>query len=494
MTDDDRRRPREPGGLDDAQHGLGDMSPDEFREAGTQVVRMAAAYIEGLRARRVLPDVRPGDVARALPASPPDGPEPLDTILRDYATLIEPNVTHWQHPRFLAYFPSVASGPGILGEILAAALNSNVMFWRNAPASTELEERVCDWLRQMVGLPDVFEGMLTDTASTSSLTAVVAARHAAQADSRTRGLAGRNDCGPLTLYRSAAAHSSIDKAAIVTGIGLENVRAIETDGEDRMRPDRLEEAIAKDRAAGLVPVCVVATLGTTVTTSVDPAEDVAAVCEREGVWLHVDAAYAGVAAVLPECADHFRGWARADSIVINPHKWLFTPFDASLLLFRDSGAFRKAFSLVPDYLETPEADVRNFHEYGIPLGRRFRALKLWMLIRYFGVDGIARRLRDHCARARAFASWIESEPAWELAAPVPFATVCFRHRPPGLEGDALDAHNAALLERVNRDGRVYLSGAPAGGRFAIRVSIGNPRTTDDDLDMCRAALRDAVRG
>ncbi|RMG44907.1 MAG: amino acid decarboxylase [Acidobacteria bacterium] len=474
-----------------AQLGLGDMDTSDLRAAAHRAADLVADYLQRVETYPVLPPIRPGAIAARLPAAPPAEPEPLGRILDDYRELIEPNITHWQHPGFLAYFSSVASGPGILGEILAAGLNSNVMFWRNAPASTELEQTVVDWLRQMLGLPAGFDGMLTDTASVSSLLSVVAARHAECPELRRRGLAG----GPgLVLYRSEEAHSSIDKAAVVAGVGLDNVRRIPADSEYRMRPDALEEAIREDLAAGRRPFCVVATLGTTSSTSIDPASAIADVCARHGLWLHVDAAYGGAAAVAEEFRPLFSGWERADSIVVNPHKWMFTPFDASLLLFRRPEAFRSAFSLVPEYLRTSAGEeVRNYHEYGVQLGRRFRALKLWFVIRYFGASGMAARIREHVRLARLFASWIDGAPDWERLAPVPLATVCFRHRPPGLDAEALDAHNERLLERVNETGGVFLSHTRLAGRFTIRVSVGNPRTELRHLERCWELLRSAAR-
>ncbi len=379
MKKDDRITP--------AQRGLGDMDLSEFRGAAHDVADRVADYLERLESYAVLPDLEPGSIRRQLSASPPGKPEPLDSILEDYSKLIEPNITHWQHPGFMAYFSSVACGPGILGEWLSAGLNSNVMLWRNAPSSTEVEEVVVSWLRQMLGLPDDYDGMLTDTASVSSLLSLVAARQAAPGlRAREEGLAGRPEIGRLRLYASVEAHSSIEKAAIIIGVGKAGVRRITADDQFRMIPAELERAIAEDRRNGWLPFCVVATLGTTSSTSVDPAAPLAGICAREKLWLHIDAAYAGAAAIVPELRPLFSGWERADSIVFNPHKWMFTPFDASLLLFRSPETFREAFSLVPEYLKTPESEVvHNFNEYGVQLGRRFRALKLWMQIRYFGV-------------------------------------------------------------------------------------------------------------
>jgi aromatic-L-amino-acid decarboxylase len=481
---------------------LADMTSAEFRRAAHAVADHAADYLERLESFRVLPDLRPGVVRAALPPEAPRTPEPFDAMLADYGRLIEPNLTHWQHPMFMAYFCSTASGPGILGEWLAAATNSNVMLWRNAPASTELEETVVGWLRGLLGLPPEFDGMLTDTASISTLLSVVAARQALPGlDAREDGIAGHD--GPLRLYCSAEAHSSVEKAALVAGIGRRNVRRIPVDDEFRMDPGALDRAIAEDRAAGATPFCVVATLGTTSTTSLDPAGAIADVCAREKLWLHIDAAYGGSAALAPDLRPLLAGWERADSIVVNPHKWMFVPFDASLLLFRRPEHFRATFSLVPEYLRTPVAEgAHDFHEYGIQLGRRFRALKLWFHLRWFGAEGMTRRIREHVRLARGFADRIDAAPDWERLAPAPLSVVCFRHVPAPLraaagtpDGDrAIDAHNEALLGRVNAGGALYLSHTRLRGRFAIRLALGNPRAEERHLDRAWGILREAAGG
>jgi len=481
------------GEIHAAQFGLGDMAPAEFRCAAHRVADLVADYLEGLEEQAVLPPLRPGEIREKIPASPPSQPESLDAILDDYRTWIEPYITHWQHPGFLAYFASVASGPGILGEWLAAGLNANVMFWQNAPAATELEERVVEWLRDLLGLPVGFDGMLNDTASVSTLVSLVAARHAVpELDARCAGLAGQPK--RLRLYCSEETHTSIEKAAIVIGIGQEGVRKIAVDKEFRMRLDALDVALEEDRRAGWLPFCIVATLGTTSSTSVDPVQGIAQRCEAAGLWLHVDAAYGGAAALVPSRRGLFAGWERADSIVVNPHKWMFTPLDASLLLFRHPQVFRGAFSLVGDYMRTPDVgDAHNFNEYGIQLGRRFRALKLWMILRYFGAEGMARRIEAHCRLATRWAEQIDAEPEWEVVAPVPFATICFRFVPTDPEDpERLDAINEAILRRVNESGQIYLSGTRLRGRYVLRISIGNPRTEPRHLERCWEWLRRAA--
>jgi aromatic-L-amino-acid decarboxylase len=483
----------DPTSITPAQKGLHDMDVSEFRAAAHKVADMVADYLERLESYPVLPPIEPGSIRAQLPAAPPRSPEPMDAILADYLRLIEPNITHWQHPMFLAYFSSVASGPGILGEFLSAGLNSNVMLWRNAPASTELEEHVVSWLRQLLGLPDTLDGMLTDTASISSLLSIVAARHAVPGlDDREQGIAGEK----LRLYCSTEAHSSIEKGAITAGIGRVGVRKIAADREFRMKIDDLEAAIHEDRANGWTPFCVVATAGTTSSTSVDPLAAIADLCERENLWLHVDAAYAGAAALDPGHRGLLLGWERADSIVVNPHKWMWTPFDASLLLFQRPEVFRDAFRLVPEYLKTNDAPkVHNFNEYGVQLGRRFRALKIWMVLRYFGAEGMAARIREHCRFAQDLASWIDADPGWERLAPVPFSTVCFRYRPEALAGneEELEKKNAAILDHVNRTGKVFLSHTKLAGRYSLRVALGNPRTTTEHVKLCWDLLRGAAR-
>ncbi len=462
--------------------GLGDMSPESFRAAAHRIVDEMADYLAGVEEFAILPPIGPGSVAERLPPSPPDAPESLEAILADYHALIESNATHWQHPGFLAYFASTASGAGILGEMLIAALGQNTMLWRTSPSGTELEQVVVDWLRQALGLPEGFDGLLTDTASTSSLIALAAARQAAGIDAAVAGLAGRPDVPALRVYASEQAHSSIDKACMTLGLGRASLVHVPTNTVFEMRPDALEAAIAADRAAGHRPIAVVATVGTTSSTSVDPVAVIADIADREGLWLHVDAAYAGAVAIDPGLRAPFRGWERADSIVVNPHKWLWTPVDASLLLSRRLDVVRDAFSLVPEYLRTVDGigdgTERNFHEYTPQLGRRFRALKVWILLRWFGLDGLRRRIRHHLALAAELAAWVDAAPDWERVAPVPFSTVCFRHVPASLAGDAaaIDAHNAAVMEAVNRSGEVFLSHTKLNDQFVIRVAIGNLRT------------------
>jgi aromatic-L-amino-acid decarboxylase len=462
-----------------SQSELGDLSPEWFRTYGHQVVDWIANYLDNIEAYPVLSRVQPGQIAHSLPQSPPESGEDFNQVLEDFERIILPGVTHWNHPGFLAYFAITGSAPGILGEMLAAALNTNGMLWRTAPASTELEETALDWLRAMVGLPAEFNGLIYDTASISSLVAIAAARQAVGFGIRERGMAGRSDLPPLRLYCSEQAHSSIEKSAITLGIGHENVRRIGVDQAFRMDPAELRRAIQGDRSEGHLPFCVVATAGTTSTTSVDPVPAIAEICQKDGLWLHVDAAYGGVAAILPERRWILEGAEHADSIVINPHKWLFTPVDLSALYTRRSETVRSAFSLVPEYLRTGEADtVRNHMDYGPQLGRRFRSLKLWFVLRAFGVEGIRARLREHIRLASLFSEWVERSPEWELLAPVPMSAVCFRAFSPELDERQLEGLNQHILDAVNAGGEAFLSHTRLGGRFSLRLAIGNLRTQE----------------
>ncbi len=461
------------------------MSGNGFIEDAARAARWIASYRESVGSLPVLPRVRPGEVTAALPEDPPEMPESLESVLADLDEVIVPGLTHWNHPGFFAYFCSSTTDAGVLAEFLAAELNQNAMLWRTSPAGTELEQRTVSWIRSFVGLPDVFEGLILDTASSSSFTALLAAREQAVPDVRRRGLAGRSDLGPCVLYISREAHSSLDKTALAAGLGLDQVRHVPVDDRLRMIPAELEGAIMADRAAGLTPVMVCATIGTTSTTSVDPVREVSEVCERLGVWLHVDAAYAGPAAALPEKRGEFDGWERADSIVLNPHKWMSTPIDCSVLLYRDDEAMRRPLSLTPEYLSSAE-DGSNLMDIGLSLGRRFRALKLWFQFRMEGAEGMRARLRGHIALADAFAEWIEGDPRFEIAAPHPFSLVVFRAIPPG-DADS-DDWNRRLLDAVNRDGRVFLSHTIVGGRYVIRLAVGSARVTEQAVEEARLLL------
>jgi aromatic-L-amino-acid decarboxylase len=453
-----------------------EMSPDEFRAAAHQVVDWIADYLRDIRDLPVLPDVQPGELMDALPAAGPEQGEPMDAILADFRNRIVPGITHWNHPRFFAYFSISASGPGILGEMLAAALNVNHMLWKTSPAATELEQVTLGWLRQWLGLPDDFFGIIHDTASTGSLHAILAARELAVPDAHRTGKYPQ-----LVLYASEHAHSSIDRGALAAGIGLENIRHVPSDDDFRMRPDALASMIAEDLAAARKPFCVVATAGTTSTTSIDPVAQIGEIARRYNLWFHVDAAYAGSAALLEEHRHILDGAAQADSLVVNPHKWLFTPVDLSILYTRRPEVMRRMLSLeeAPPYLQAADQDrAVNLSEYSLALGRRFRSLKLWFVLRYFGREGITKILRAHMRMAQDLAQWISADPRFEVAAPVLFSLVCFRYRGSGSDNDQV---NRDLLDRINASGRAFLSGTTLHGKFVLRLAIGNVATTEDDI-------------
>ncbi len=457
------------------------MDPEAFRRFGADVIERIATYLEHPERWPVLPALEPGDVRARLPAEAPRRGEPMQAILDDFDRLILPNTTHWNHPGFFAYFSITGSAPGILAEALSAALNVNAMLWRTGPAETELEQVTLDWLRRLIGLPDGFAGEIADTASSSTLWALAAARELApELRIREEGLAGRPELPRLRVYCSEEAHSSVDKAVITLGLGLSGVRRIATDDDYRMDVAALERAIAEDRATGIRPLAVVATVGTTSTTSVDPVGPIADLCEREGIWLHVDAAYAGAATLVPGMEGVLEGCGRAHSVVMNPHKWLFVPIDCSALFTRRLDLFRRAFSLVPEYLTTTTGEeALNLMDYGVALGRRFRALKLWFVLRWFGAEGIGARLAEHIRLARLFAGWVDASPRFERLAPTPFSVVVFRSHPPGCDDEAeLEILNAGLLERVNATGEVFLSHTRAKGRYALRLAVGNLRTRE----------------
>ncbi|MDQ1729108.1 MAG: aromatic-L-amino-acid/L-tryptophan decarboxylase [Pyrinomonadaceae bacterium] len=464
---------------------LGDMDKEEFRRFGYELIDWIADYLDHVEALPVLSQIEPGDLKAQLPTSPPEKGEAMEQIIADVDRLIVPALTHWNHPSFFAYFATSTSAPGIFGELLSAAFDQKAMLWRTSPASTELEEVTLDWLRQMMGLDAGMTGIIYDTASVSSLHAIAAAREGAELRIREEGMSGRTDLPLLRVYVSEQAHSSIEKGVITLGLGQRALRKIPTDAEFRMDANALAAAIAEDKQNGIVPFCVVATVGTTSTSSIDPIAEIASICEEHALWLHVDAAYAGSAAVVPELRHILAGCERADSLAVNPHKWLFTPFDLSVLYCRHLDLLRRAFSLVPEYLRTPEQEqVRSGSDYGVQLGRRFRALKLWMIIRYFGHEGLAARIREHCRLAQLFASWVAADPNWELLAPVPLALVCFRACPPlPLTNETgpelrLNALNEAVMHDVNATGKSLLSHTKLHDRLTLRLSVGNIRTTE----------------
>src|SRR5436190_2435106 len=486
---------------------LGDMPPDEFRKYGYKIVDWIANYFENIEKFPVLSQIEPGSLKDAIPKSLPETGEDFGAVLADMDKLILPAVTHWNHPNFHGLFSTSTSSVGIFGEMFAAAFDMKAMLWRTSPASTELEDVTLDWLRQMLGLPENFEGIIYDTASVSTMHAIAAAREQASLKIRDDGMSGRDDLPLLRVYASEHVHSSIDKACITLGLGTRSLRKIECNERFEMIPVKLAEAIEEDIESGFIPLCVIPTIGTTSTTSVDPVDAIADICEKFGIWLHVDTAYAGPAAIIPENRDLFKGWECADSIVVNPHKWLFTPFDLSVLYCRELRVLKNAFSLVPEYLKTSDqAAVKNGMDYGIQLGRRFRALKLWFVIRYFGVEGMQARLREHCRLARLFASWVEESEDWELLAPVPFALVCFRisaagvrspHVSKGSSDDEVNALNEHIMNAINASGDAYLSHTKLNGKFTLRLSVGSIRVEERHLrkvwDLLNSQLHEQIK-
>ena len=447
------------------------MTPAQFRQCGHQAIDWVADYLANPQRYPVLARVEPGELTDALPARGPEQGEPPECLLADFERLILPAVTHWNHPGFMAFFANSGSAPGILGELLASALNLNGMLWKSSPAVVELEQVTLRWLRQWTRLPEDWFGQIFDTASVGSMHALAAAREAADPNSRAKGTAS-----DLVVYTSEQAHSSIEKAAIAIGIGQERVRKVPVDAEFRLRPDALAEMIDRDVAAGLRPCAVAATVGTTATTSVDPVPAIAEICRARNIWLHVDAAYAGSAAVAEEFRWALAGCEHADSMVTNPHKWLLTPCDCSAFYTSRPDVLRRAFSLVPDYLATAE-DPRavNLMDYGVPLGRRFRALKLWFVMRSYGRVGIASLIREQIRVAQALAAEVDAHPRFERTAPTPFSTVCFRYQ-------GTDDENRQIQERVNETGEFFISGTKLRGRFTLRLAIGNMATTQAQVD------------
>jgi len=467
------------------------MHPDEFRRHAHELVDWMADYMARVGELPVTPPVAPGDIRRRLPSSPPEAGEQFAALFQDFRDLIVPGMTHWNHPGWFAYFPGNNSPPSILGEMLTATMGAQCMSWVTSPAATELEQVVMDWLRQMVGLPAEFVGSIQDTASTATLVALLSARE--HASKGVVGLQGLSAGPPLTVYASREAHSSVDKGVKLAGYGLEQLRRIPTDALYAMDPAALEREIERDSAGGLRPACVVASIGTTSSTAVDPIAEVAAICRRHGIWLHVDAAYAGSAAIVPELRDRFQGWELADSIVLNPHKWLLTNFDCTAYYVRDRDALLSAFSLTPEYLRTAHDDqVVNYRDWGIQLGRRFRALKLWFVIRSYGVEGLRAIIRRHVTLAGELAAWVDAAPDFERLAPVPFGLVCFRYRPPGVAEEKLDRLNEQLLAAVNATGRVFMTHTRLGGRYTIRLVIGQRATERRHVEEAWGLIREAA--
>ena len=470
---------------------LGDLPPEEFRKHLHAVADWIADYREKIDQHRISPTAKPGAIVSALPATAPDQPEPLPQILADVDRIVLPGIVHWAHPKFVGYFGCTTTAPGILAEMIAAALNVNAMTWRTSPVATELETVMLGWLRQWLRLPDDFGGVVYDTASIGSMHALAVAREEAGVSIRTLGLSGRAELPIFRVYVSDQAHSSIEKAAIALGLGEHNVRKIPSDDAFRMNVTALREAIAADLRKEFKPLAVVATVGTTSTASVDPVREIAGVCAEYQMWLHIDAAYGGGLAVLPECEWVTDGFDLADSIVVNPHKMLFVPFDFSALYVRDIERLRHVFTLVPEYLRGDAAGAEiNYMDYGVQLGRRFRALKAWMVWRAFGREGLASRIREQLRLAKLFASWVKEDQRFELSAPVMMGVVCFRLK--GADNAEADRKNGRVVEAINATGETYLMQTKLKGRTVMRLGLGNILTTEDHVRQVCEIIRGAV--
>ena len=465
------------------------MTPEEFRAAGHQIVDWIADYRANVGSRPVMARTEPGDVKKLLPAQPPEQPEPFAAIVGDLDRIIVPGLSHWQHPAFFGYFPCNGTLASVLGDYVSTGLGVLGLAWQSSPALTELEEVVTDWMRGMLGLSTAWSGVIQDTASTSTLIALICARERTT-DYSSNGGGLQAETQPLIVYTSAHSHSSVDKAALLAGFGRANIRIVAHDEHYAMKPDALAAAIAADVRAGLKPCAIVVTAGSTTSTALDPIEAVAAVAKQHGLWLHVDAAMAGSAMILPECRWMWHGVEGADSLVVNPHKWLGAAFDCTLYYVRDVEHLVRVMSTNPSYLQSAaDGRVKNLRDWGIPLGRRFRALKLWFLIREQGVTGLQTRLRRDLENAQWLAAEIAAAPEWKVLAPVPLQTICVRHEPAGLDADALDQHTQAWADRVNRSGAAYLTPARLDGRWMVRVSIGAEQTERAHVDALWRTMR-----
>ncbi|HLJ50057.1 MAG TPA: pyridoxal-dependent decarboxylase [Bryobacteraceae bacterium] len=470
------------------------MTPEEFRRAGHQLIDWIADYRSRVAELPVMARTAPGDVKAQLPVAPPLDAQPFGEILADLDQIIVPGLSHWQHPNFFGYFPSNGQLASVLGDFASTGLGVLGLSWQSSPALTEVEEVVTDWMRQMTGLSEAWSGVIQDTASTCTLVSLMAARERATDYGLVRG-GLQAEKQPLVVYTSAHSHSSVDKAALLAGFGRDNVRVVAHDSAYAMRPDALAEAIERDLAAGHKPCAVVATVGTTTSTALDPLDAIGGLTAKHGIWLHVDAAMAGSAMILPECRWMWNGIESADSLVLNPHKWLGSAFDCSLYYVRDPQHLVRVMSTNPSYLRSAaDAQVKNLRDWGLPLGRRFRALKLWFMIREQGVTALQNRLRRDLANAQWFAGQVRAAAGWKVLAPVPLQTTCIRHEPPGLEGEALDKHTLAWVDRINRSGSAYLTPAILDGRWMVRVSIGAIATEREHVEALWNLIRREAEG
>jgi aromatic-L-amino-acid decarboxylase len=468
---------------------IGDLSSDEFKKNGKYLIDWIAGYFESLEDKPVIPQIKPGNIKSKLPETPPFKSESLEKIFKDVDEIIMPGMTHWNHPGFMAYFNSTSTGPAIFGELLSAAFNINGMLWQSCPASVELEKVVIDWVRQMLNLHENFWGTSYDTASVSSFHAIASARQLAYEKY------GEDKLDKFVVYSSEHAHSSIDKAAIAAGFRKQNIKKVEVDDDFRMSPNFLKQLVEEDKNKGLIPVCVTATVGTTSTTSIDPVEEISKICEENGLWLHVDAAHGGVLAMLPEKSYILEGCEKADSFVVNPHKWMFVPIDISLLFVKKPEILKRAFTLIPEYLKTEHDDeAENPMDYGIQLGRRFRALKLWFAIRFFGTEGYRKIYREHIRIALLFREWIIQDENFELAAPTPMSTVCFRAVPgKSQDMDELNSLNKELISKINSSGKIFLTHTKLNEKFVVRLVVSGIRTYESHVRMAYDIIKKSLQ-
>jgi aromatic-L-amino-acid decarboxylase len=468
------------------------VTPEEFRKLGHEVVDWIADYRRDIASHPVMARTAPGEIRTMLPAEPPVHPESFDQIMRDVDRVIVPGLTHWQHPSFFGFFPSNGALASVLGDFLSTGLGVLGLSWQSSPALTELEEVATDWLRQMVGLSSGWSGVIQDTASTSTLVSLLTARERASEYSMHDG--GLRDVeDPLVVYASAQSHSSVEKAVLLAGFGRDNLRLIPVDDAFAMRADALAAAISDDIADGRRPCAIVATTGTTSVTALDPVAEAVGLARQHDMWVHVDAAMAGSAMILPECRWMWDGIEGADSIVINPHKWLGAAFDCSVYFVRDPESLVRVMSTSPSYLRSSaDTQVKNYRDWGLPLGRRFRALKLWCLIREQGVERLQQRLRRDLVNAQWLADQVRATPPWRVVAPVHLQTVCVRHEPLGLEGDALDRHTMAWADRLNRSGKAYVTPAVLRGGWMVRVSVGTVTTEREHVEQLWRAMQQAA--
>ena len=466
------------------------MTPEEFRKEGHRLIDWIADYRAGIAARPVMAQVKPGEIKVRLPKAPPTEPESFDAVFADLDLIVAPGLSHFQHPRFFGYFPANSDLASVLGDYLSTGFGAIGLSWQSSPALTELEEVTTDWLRQMIGLSTEWRGVIQDTASTSTLVGLISARERAS-DYALAGKGLQDGKAPLIVYVSGHAHSSVDKAATLAGFGAAHIRHVAVDGDFALRPDALRAAIEADREAGFRPCAIVATVGTTTTTAVDPLQPIGAIAREYGIWLHVDAAMAGSAMILPECRWMFDGIEAADSLILNPHKWLGVAFDCSTYFVRDPEHLIRVMSTNPSYLQSKvDGDVVNYRDWGIPLGRRFRALKLWFLLRTSGVGALRARLRRDLENARWLADAVRAKADWRVLAPVHLQTVCIRHEPPGLAGEVLDRHTLAWADAINRSGGAYVTPATLDGRWMVRISIGALPTEREDVAALWALAQD----